>query len=152
MSRASTPAQEERIPDEDDTTEAPLTMAASVVLTNLPRDASKALENAGDLAVQKSTYSFYTFPRLSPLQMSNQTPTLFLHPRIFQITSTPPLSINNPANHNHSNRPSPTHRLRPTALAARLQSQHQAVFRQHRAFPAPAAGRERARERVLLCW
>jgi ubiquitin-like protein ATG12 len=45
---------EERIPEEDDTTEAPLTMAASVVLTNLPRDASKALETAGNLTVQKS--------------------------------------------------------------------------------------------------
>jgi ubiquitin-like protein ATG12 len=47
-------SQEERIPDENDTTEAPLTMAASVVLTNLPRDASKALETAGNLTVQKS--------------------------------------------------------------------------------------------------
>ncbi|EAT86384.2 hypothetical protein SNOG_06553 [Parastagonospora nodorum SN15] len=46
-------AQEERIPEDDDTTEAPLTMAASVVLTNLPRDASKALETAGSLNVQK---------------------------------------------------------------------------------------------------
>lgn len=45
----------EKIPDEDDTTEAPLTMAASVVLTNLPRDASKALETAGNLPVEKST-------------------------------------------------------------------------------------------------
>lgn len=44
----------ERIPDEDDTSEAPLTMAASVVLTNLPRDASKALETAGNLKVEKS--------------------------------------------------------------------------------------------------
>ncbi|RYN71748.1 hypothetical protein AA0117_g9190 [Alternaria alternata] len=43
----------ERMPEEDDTTEAPLTMAASVVLTNLPKDASKALETAGSLAVQK---------------------------------------------------------------------------------------------------
>ena len=44
----------ERIPEEeDDTTEAPLTMAASVVLTNLPKDASKALETAGNLALQK---------------------------------------------------------------------------------------------------
>ncbi|PSN73736.1 APG12-domain-containing protein [Corynespora cassiicola Philippines] len=47
---------EERIPeDEDDATEAPLTMAASVVLTNLPRDASQALEAAGNLSVQKVT-------------------------------------------------------------------------------------------------
>ncbi|RYN24897.1 hypothetical protein AA0113_g6863 [Alternaria arborescens] len=45
----------ERMPEEDDTTEAPLTMAASVVLTNLPKDTSKALETAGSLAVQKVT-------------------------------------------------------------------------------------------------
>ncbi|RYN51416.1 hypothetical protein AA0118_g10547 [Alternaria tenuissima] len=45
----------ERMPEEDDTTEAPLTMAASVVLTNLPKDASKALETAGSLAIQKVT-------------------------------------------------------------------------------------------------
>lgn len=51
-------AQEERIPEDDDTTEAPLTMAASVVLTNLPRDASKALETAGSLNVQKSLFSY----------------------------------------------------------------------------------------------
>jgi hypothetical protein len=50
--------QEERIPEEDNTAEAPLTMAASVVLTNLPRDASKALESAGNLAVQKSKWSW----------------------------------------------------------------------------------------------
>ena len=47
---------EERIPEEVDTAEAPLTMAASVILTNLPRDASKALQTAGELAVQKGTY------------------------------------------------------------------------------------------------
>ncbi|KAH7135494.1 ubiquitin-like autophagy protein Apg12-domain-containing protein [Dendryphion nanum] len=40
----------ERILDEDENTaDAPLTMAASVILTNLPRDASKALESAGDV-------------------------------------------------------------------------------------------------------
>lgn len=46
----------ERAIEEDDQTEAPLTMAASVVLTNLPRDASKALETAGNLLIEKSTY------------------------------------------------------------------------------------------------
>ncbi|KAF2130362.1 ubiquitin-like protein ATG12 [Dothidotthia symphoricarpi CBS 119687] len=45
----------EKIPDEDDTAEAPLTMAASVVLTHLPRDASKALETAGNVTVGKIT-------------------------------------------------------------------------------------------------
>ncbi|OAK96513.1 ubiquitin-like protein ATG12 [Phaeosphaeriaceae sp. SRC1lsM3a] len=46
---------EEKIPDEDDSTETPLTMAASIVLSNLPRDASRALETAGNLSVQKIT-------------------------------------------------------------------------------------------------
>jgi hypothetical protein len=41
------------IPDEEENTEPPLTMAASVILTNLTRDASKALEEAGDSLVQK---------------------------------------------------------------------------------------------------
>jgi len=46
---------EERIPEDDDNAEAPLTMAASVVLTHLPKDASKALEMAGVLGVEKGT-------------------------------------------------------------------------------------------------
>ncbi|KAI8935531.1 Ubiquitin-like protein [Plenodomus lindquistii] len=46
----------ERIPDEDATpTDAPLTMAASVVLTHLPKDASKALSTAGNLKIEKIT-------------------------------------------------------------------------------------------------
>ena len=46
----------ERAIEEDARTEAPLTMAASVVLTNLPRDASAALETAGNLSIEKSMY------------------------------------------------------------------------------------------------
>lgn len=46
----------ERTIEEDDKIEAPLTMAASVVLTNLPRDASKALETAGNLGIEKSKH------------------------------------------------------------------------------------------------
>jgi hypothetical protein len=46
----------DRIPEDDDNTEAPLTMAASVVLTNLPRDASKALEMAGTLGIEKGKF------------------------------------------------------------------------------------------------
>ncbi|CBX91604.1 similar to gi/166989543/sp/A7EAE5.2/ATG12_SCLS1 RecName: Full=Autophagy-related protein 12; AltName: Full=Autophagy-related ubiquitin-like modifier atg12 [Plenodomus lingam JN3] len=46
----------ERIPDEDSTTtDAPLTMAASVVLAQLPRDAARALEGAGGVGVEKVT-------------------------------------------------------------------------------------------------
>ncbi|CAE6996127.1 Ubiquitin protein [Pyrenophora teres f. teres] len=62
---SDTNSPKERIPsDEEDTQEAPLTMAASVVLTHLPRDASKALENAGDLVVQKGMSLFLSFPFL----------------------------------------------------------------------------------------
>jgi ubiquitin-like protein ATG12 len=50
----------ERMHEEDDTTEAPLSMAASVVLSNLPKDASKALETAGNLNVQKGTAQLIT--------------------------------------------------------------------------------------------
>ncbi|KAI4646004.1 Ubiquitin-like protein [Alternaria conjuncta] len=66
----------ERMPEEDDTTEAPLTMAASVVLTNLPKDASKALEGAGNLAVQKVTI------RLQPIGSAPH-----LTQRIFKLST-----------------------------------------------------------------
>jgi ubiquitin-like protein ATG12 len=44
------------IPDADDQADMPLTMAASVVLTSLPRDAHQALENAGDFEVEKGSW------------------------------------------------------------------------------------------------
>ncbi|KAI4916599.1 Ubiquitin-like protein [Alternaria infectoria] len=66
----------ERMPEEDDATEAPLTMAASVVLTNLPKDASKALEGAGNLAVQKVTI------RLQPIGSAPH-----LTQRIFKLST-----------------------------------------------------------------
>ncbi|KAJ4371371.1 Ubiquitin-like protein [Neocucurbitaria cava] len=66
----------ERIPDEDDTSEAPLTMAASVVLTNLPKDASKALETAGNLKVEKITV------RLQPIGSAPQ-----LNQRVFRLSA-----------------------------------------------------------------
>jgi ubiquitin-like protein ATG12 len=53
---SKSPEGRDRIPDEEDIAEVPLTMAASVILTNLPRDATKALESAGDLGMQKSRY------------------------------------------------------------------------------------------------
>jgi hypothetical protein len=40
-------ATDDKIPDDDDTADTPLTMAASVILTNLPKDASQALESVG---------------------------------------------------------------------------------------------------------
>ncbi|KAF2036563.1 ubiquitin-like protein ATG12 [Setomelanomma holmii] len=69
-------APEERIPEDDETTEAPLTMAASVVLTNLPRDASKALETAGNLTVQKITI------RLQPIGSAPH-----LNQRVFKLST-----------------------------------------------------------------
>ena len=54
----------ERAIEEDDKTEAPLTMAASVVLTSLPRDASKALETAGNLSVEKSMSHVLLLPHI----------------------------------------------------------------------------------------
>ncbi|KAK1917583.1 Ubiquitin-like protein [Pyrenophora teres f. teres] len=75
---SDTNSPKERIPsDEEDTQEAPLTMAASVVLTHLPRDASKALENAGDLVVQKVTI------RLQPIGSAPH-----LTQRIFKLSTT----------------------------------------------------------------
>jgi ubiquitin-like protein ATG12 len=44
---SSPPSPTDKIPDDDETAEAPLTMAASVILTNLPRDARGALEEVG---------------------------------------------------------------------------------------------------------
>ncbi|EUC36744.1 hypothetical protein COCVIDRAFT_37301 [Bipolaris victoriae FI3] len=66
----------EKIPEEDDTTEAPLSMAASVVLSSLPKDASKALETAGNLNVQKVTI------RLQPIGSAPH-----LTQRIFKLST-----------------------------------------------------------------
>ncbi|EMC99504.1 hypothetical protein BAUCODRAFT_63570 [Baudoinia panamericana UAMH 10762] len=54
------------IEDDDNAAEMPLTMAASVVLEQLPRDAHKALETAGELEQAKVTI------RLSPLPNTPQ--------------------------------------------------------------------------------
>jgi len=59
----------EKTIEEDDQTEAPLTMAASIVLTNLPRDASKALETAGNLAIEKSACHDRRLFGILPLSM-----------------------------------------------------------------------------------
>lgn len=42
---------------EDNTADLPLTMAASVVLDHLPRDAHRALETAGELELAKGALS-----------------------------------------------------------------------------------------------
>lgn len=44
------------IEDEDDNAELPMTMAASVIIEQLPRDAHKALETAGELEQTKGEY------------------------------------------------------------------------------------------------
>ena len=49
---ASTPDGPTEV-DDDDGADLPLTMAASVVLDHLPKDAHKALETAGELEVAK---------------------------------------------------------------------------------------------------
>ncbi|KAF2193363.1 ubiquitin-like protein ATG12 [Zopfia rhizophila CBS 207.26] len=71
----------DRIPDNDDPAEAPLTMAASMILASLPRDASTALEEAGELAVQKVTI------RLHPIGSAPQ-----LTQRQFKLSSNQPFS------------------------------------------------------------
>jgi ubiquitin-like protein ATG12 len=77
---SNTPPSEEPIPEtNDDATEAPLTMAASVVLTNLPRDASKALETAGNLPIQKGDL-FPSSLHLVTLSHTLPTVTIRLHP------------------------------------------------------------------------
>ncbi|KAF2135891.1 uncharacterized protein K452DRAFT_238522 [Aplosporella prunicola CBS 121167] len=52
--KAATPIAE----DEEQAAELPMTMAASVVLTSLPKDAHKALEGAGEVGIDKVTVRF----------------------------------------------------------------------------------------------
>ncbi|KAH9864423.1 Ubiquitin-like protein, partial [Plenodomus biglobosus] len=86
----STSPPREKTPDEQDLTtittpttttttsaEAPLTMAASVVLAQLPRDASLALERAGKVGVGKVTI------RLQPIGSAPH-----LTQRVFKLSST----------------------------------------------------------------
>ncbi|KAF2277145.1 ubiquitin-like protein ATG12 [Westerdykella ornata] len=67
---------EDKIPDDEATAEAPLTMAASVILTNLPKDASKALEKVGSSLPQKVTV------RLHPIGSAPQ-----LSQRVFKLST-----------------------------------------------------------------
>jgi ubiquitin-like protein ATG12 len=54
---SSTPNSPEPASDDEANAELPMTMAASVVLENLPRDAHKALETAGELDIAKGNRS-----------------------------------------------------------------------------------------------
>ncbi|OCK77564.1 APG12-domain-containing protein [Lepidopterella palustris CBS 459.81] len=66
------------IPDDEDTAaDLPLTMAASVVLTSLPRDAAKALQGAGELGVEKVTVRFQPVGSAPHLQQ-----------RVFKVSSS----------------------------------------------------------------
>jgi len=56
-SQTSDPTTDAEEPGEDNDADLPITMAASVVLTGLPRDAHEALEGAGDLGIEKGKQS-----------------------------------------------------------------------------------------------
>lgn len=56
-SSQSTIPEEAPIPDDDHGADLPLTMMASVVLTNLPHDATTALAAAGKFEKEKGMYS-----------------------------------------------------------------------------------------------
>ncbi|KAF1911330.1 ubiquitin-like autophagy protein Apg12-domain-containing protein [Ampelomyces quisqualis] len=75
----SSTTQDEPIPEEDDTTttQTPLTTSASILLTTLPRDASKALETATTTPVQKITI------RLQPIGSAPH-----LTQRVFKLSAT----------------------------------------------------------------
>jgi hypothetical protein len=119
--------QEDRIPEEDDTTEAPLTMAASVVLTTLPRDASTALETAGNMTVQKS----------KPIHHFISFFSLLLPPSLFSIHAIRLIHV-----FFKSNRPSSTHRLGTPFNPARLQTQYESAVRHDCAVFAQEVGRQ----------
>ncbi|RMZ11694.1 hypothetical protein D0860_03270 [Hortaea werneckii] len=57
---------------EENTSDMPLTMAASVVLEQLPKDATKALETAGELEQAKATDVRKVTIRLNPLPNTPQ--------------------------------------------------------------------------------
>ena len=134
----------ERMPEEDDTTEAPLTMAASVVLTNLPKDASKALETAGSLAVQKGILDCFSIssilwdgdpPAISP--SSQLSFPISFHPTYIFLFS-------------HSDNSSPTHRLSPAPNSTHFQAGHKLDVCNDSAVPPETTRCQGARECVLL--
>lgn len=75
-SEAQTPPPAPISDDEDTAADLPLTMAASVVLTSLPRDAAKALEGAGELQQSKVTVRFQPVGSAPHLQQ-----------RVFKVSS-----------------------------------------------------------------
>jgi ubiquitin-like protein ATG12 len=57
MSASPTSASPDIAEEDDAGADLPMTMAASVVLEHLPKDAHKALETAGELEQLKSTFA-----------------------------------------------------------------------------------------------
>ena len=148
----------ERMPEEDDTTEAPLTMAASVVLTNLPKDASKALETAGSLAVQKGILDCFSIssilwdgdpPAISP--SSQLSFPISFHPTYISLFwSSPQLHATNHSPFSHSDNSSPTHRLSPAPNSTHFQAWHKLDVCNDSAVPPETTRCQGARECVLL--
>lgn len=56
---------------EQETEDAPMTLAASVLLEALPADATRALETAGDLGLEKGTPPCFPHFTNTPLTLSN---------------------------------------------------------------------------------
>ncbi|KAF2760316.1 APG12-domain-containing protein [Pseudovirgaria hyperparasitica] len=61
---------DEAVDADADAGDLPMTMAASVVLTTLPKDAHAALEKAGDLDVEKVTVRFKALPSAPVLRQN----------------------------------------------------------------------------------
>lgn len=109
--------------DEDPSTDAamPLTMAASVILTSLPKDASSALVGAGDLPQAKGT--------------SYVSSGLVIMITNIRYTSDDSLSAS---------------RLRSTAASESVQDQCNTTLRYRCWFPTKEAGCRARRKRILL--
>lgn len=133
--------------DEAHDSSMPLTMAASVVLTLLPKDAHAALEGAGDLAQSKGTRT-----RLSLFHLSyiSKILSFYLHrqtiPPLSHLLHLTPSSFQRKNSHD----PLPTRRLRAATTPACLQSKQRAAFRDGGEFSAQEARGRAARGRVLL--
>ncbi|OCL08874.1 APG12-domain-containing protein [Glonium stellatum] len=81
-SEAQTPPPAPISDDEDTAADLPLTMAASVVLTSLPRDAAKALEGAGELQQSKGIQFGALTVRFQPVGSAPH-----LQQRVFKVSS-----------------------------------------------------------------
>lgn len=103
MSSSNSPSQAQGqgqgIPDDpEQEADLPLTMAASVVLTSLPKDSKTALVGAGDAGVPvKGIYNFhYSLNRFHSMLSRHPyyVPSLFISPCIYHSPSTVTLPAN----------------------------------------------------------